>query len=619
MLNKQYFRLIYASQRRNTMVVNIGNVPMGGDYPVRIQSMTNTNTLDTNATVAQCIRIIKAGADYVRMAVPGIKDAQNLQVIKQQLRNKGYNTPMIADVHFNPKVAETAARFVEKIRINPGNYVDKKRFQQLHYTDCEYRKEIEKIQERFILLLDICKANGTAIRIGTNHGSLSDRIISRYGNTPEGMVEATMEFLRICRDYGFYEVVISLKSSNTKTMIQANRLMAEQMDAEDLLFPLHLGVTEAGEGEDGRIKSAVGIGTLLAEGIGDTIRVSLTEPPENEIPVAQKLIDIAAKKHQINGIQTNTINHNIQEPYNPFVYNRRQTIQVLNIGANQPPVVIASQEQPNNRFIERDIKPDFLFVETDINKKSTIPVILPYKYWLKKQDENQYPLFEINELEKCREYSSKLNFVKISSPISRQQMALLKNSNRLVLVIRQSAEQIYFTFQQLTEYQCNIPVVLQAIYNENDLEILQLRAAAQIGSHLVDGFGDGIWINNKSTKISAGEVNSLAFGILQSTGTRISRTEYISCPSCGRTNFDLQAVTAAVKQRTVNMHGFKIAVMGCIVNGPGEMADADYGYVGSGKDKVTLYRKKEIVKRNIDASNAVDELVKLIKNDQSEK
>ena len=630
--NYKYCNSLTQFSKIKTHVVNIGNIPIGGNNPIRIQSMTNTNTLDTEATVNQSIEIIKAGADYVRFTACGTRDAENLINIKNELVKKGYNTPLIADVHFNPKAADIAATALEKVRINPGNYIDKRAtFIQLEYTDEEYKQELEKIRERFVPFLNLCKEHKTAIRIGTNHGSLSDRIMSRYGDTSYGMIEATMEFLRICVDNNFPDVVISLKSSNTRVMVQACRLLINQMHKEGMDFPLHLGVTEAGEGEDGRIKSAVGIGALLADGIGDTIRVSLTEAPEKEIPVAKKILDYFKDRESHEKIKPLS-----KIVVNPIEYNKRKTIEVNNIGGSNVPVVIADLSDEKNISFDIIEKFGFLYDNEENNWQTTnfsleylyignnnikislpekLGVICDIKSWQKKS--NYYPLFTIDEYLHAKEKSAILNFVKIEyGDFDKKIIKLAKNDNSIVFVLTTNnlngvAEQRAF-FYELINQKINTPVIINRSYSENNIEDLQLKSACDTGILFIDGFGDGICLTNKKG-IDYKKINETAFNILQASRVRTSKTEYISCPSCGRTQFNIEEAVAIIRKRTFHLKGLKIGIMGCIVNGPGEMADADYGYVGSGKNKITLYKGKQVIKKNIPTENAVDELISLIK------
>jgi len=574
--------------RFKTRVVNIGDVPLGGNNPIRIQSMTTTDTMNTKATVEQAIRIIEAGADYVRITAPGVNDAQNLANIKKELKAHGFTTPLIADIHYTPNAAEIAARIVEKVRINPGNYADKKKFEIKEYSDSEYNAELDRIRNKFFPLVNICKEYGTAMRIGTNHGSLSDRIMSRYGDTPLGMVESAIEFVKFCEELNYYDIVLSMKSSNPIVMVQAYRLLVNRMIELGMNYPLHLGVTEAGDGEDGRIKSAIGIGTLLEEGFGDTIRVSLTEEPEYEIPVCKKLIEkysqnISTSKEQIKII--------------PIEYNKWDTTPILNIGGKNVTVVIVSTDNFSDKgawSLAGDIFPDYLYSESKImnNQNSYFPV---YRY-----NENIQ--------------SDKINFVEINVDKVSGEFFNKKYSNSVFIIYSKSNEAIFSlkNFVSLhKQYELENPVIIKIESEEKDKERFLIDCSIIAGGLLIDGIGNGIWLENKN--FSTEEITNLSFGILQASRARISKTDYISCPSCGRTLFDLQETTVRIKEATSHLKGIKIAIMGCIVNGIGEMADADYGYVGSGQGKVTLYKGKEIVKRNIDSTVAVEELINVIK------
>lgn len=617
-------------------MVNIGGVPMGGDNPIRIQSMTTVDTMDTQGSVEQVIRMVAAGCEYVRITAPSIKEAQNLEVIKKELRLRGYSVPLVADIHFTPNAAELAARIVEKVRVNPGNYADKKKFEEIEYTDSAYQAELDRIRQKFTPLVKICKEYGTAMRIGTNHGSLSDRIMSRYGDSPLGMVESALEFLRICEDLQYYDIVLSMKSSNPQVMVQAYRLLVQKLDEENFQpYPLHLGVTEAGDGEDGRIKSSVGIGTLLEDGLGDTIRVSLTEEPEAEVPVAQ---DLASRyTHRKTTITIPEIS-NCQ--INPFEYTRRRTHEVVNLGGHQVPRVIADFSAKEkitpaslfalgyhysvslDKWNIADMACDYIFTgdkTIDFEIPGTLGLIHNHKTWLtQKHRDRVYPFIPAKEYLTNVETSSKLNFINAClKDVDHQLIQKLKSDKTVVLLIdtyneHGMAEQRRL-FVELLEQGCNVPVVIGRAYRDLKPQLLQLYAATDIGGLLIDGLGDGLFIaaeNCGSDKI----VNETAFNILQATRTRISKTEYISCPSCGRTLFDLQETTAKIRSRTSHLKGLKIGIMGCIVNGPGEMADADYGYVGSGPGRITLYKGKEVVKRNVPAPKAVDELINLIRD-----
>ncbi|GHN02797.1 4-hydroxy-3-methylbut-2-en-1-yl diphosphate synthase (flavodoxin) [Cytophagales bacterium WSM2-2] len=626
--------------RRKTHEVKIGDVALGGNNPIRIQSMTTIDTMDTNGSVEQTIRMVEAGCEYVRITAPSIKEAQNLQEIKNELRKRGYSVPLIADIHFTPNAAELAARLVEKVRVNPGNYADKKKFEAIDYTDSSYNEELDRIRKKFTPLIKICKEYGTAMRIGTNHGSLSDRIMSRYGDTPLGMVESALEFLRICEDLNYYNIVLSMKASNPQVMVQAYRLLVQKLDEEKFQpYPLHLGVTEAGDGEDGRIKSSVGIGTLLEDGLGDTIRVSLTEEPEAEVPVAQQLANRYSNRKS-----TVTIPEIRNYPINPFEYKRRSTIEVVNVGGGHhvPRVIsdFSSKEKitaaslfslgyhysvPLDKWNIADMACDFIYLgdrTIDFEIPGTLGLIYNYKTWLERRGQDRaYPVLETNEYLAVADSSSNLNFVSVSLPdLSGELISKLRSDATAVIILNTSndhglAEQRRF-FVELIENDCMAPVIISRTYKSLSVEQLQLCAATDAGGLLIDGLGDGVFIraeNCASDKI----INETAFNILQATRTRISKTEYISCPSCGRTLFDLQETTAKIRFRTSHLKGIKIGIMGCIVNGPGEMADADYGYVGSGPGRITLYRGKEVVKRNVPAAQAVDQLIDLIKEDNN--
>ncbi len=599
-------------KRRASSVTKIGNTPIGGENPIRIQSMTNTNTNDTEASAEQTIRIVQAGADYVRLTAQGVREAENLRNIKEMVREKGYTTPLIADIHFNPRAAEAAARIVEKVRINPGNFVDRvKTFETFEYTDEEYIQEIEKIRAKLVPLLDICKEHKTAIRIGVNHGSLSDRIMSRYGDTPEGMVESCMEFLHISLEEGFTDIVISMKTSNTVVMSKAVRLLIARMEKEGLAFPLHLGVTEAGDGEDGRIKSAVGIGSLLSDGIGDTIRVSLSEDPEFEVPVARKLVTYIAQRTNHPAIVAEAC-----PKYSPFSTDRRETYVVGNIGGDSLPVVISDRSQGNFE-LNSHFLPDYIYVgkELPVAAPRAIPSIIDIEGW--KGDKNTYPLFNISNWNSIKENTASVKFLKLSYPeVNKDVISLLRSDKSIVLIA--STDHINGLGEQralvhtLMINNCDTPVVFNRRYTENETEDLQIKAAADLGTLYLDGFGNGIMLQNEGT-ISLKNIDAYMFGILQASRVRTSKTEYISCPSCGRTLFDLQTTVALVKGATSHLKHLKIGVMGCIVNGPGEMADADYGYVGAEKGKISLYKKKNLIEKNIPSEYAVERLVELIK------
>ncbi len=633
---RQYCNSLTEYSRRQTIEVKIGDLPMGGANPIRIQSMTTIDTMDTLGSVEQTIRMVEAGCEYVRITAPSIKEAQNLQEIKKELRRRGYTVPLIADIHFTPNAAELAARIVEKVRVNPGNYADKKRFEQIDYSESSYQAELDRIRQKFTPLVNICKEYGTAMRIGTNHGSLSDRIMSRYGDTPIGMVESALEFLRICEDLNYFNIVLSMKASNPQVMVQAYRLLVQKLDEEGFKpYPLHLGVTEAGDGEDGRIKSSVGIGTLLEDGLGDTIRVSLTEEPEAEVPVAKALADRYSSR------KGDHIKEIIHYPINPFQYSRRVTHEVLNIGAHQVPRVIADFSRkekitpatlfavgyqysvPLDKWNISDMACDYLFVGNktiDFEIPGTLGLIFDYPTWLtQKEKERAYPCSAFADYIAAKEKSSLLNFVKIGlHEFLNDKVHQLKSDTTVVLIIQTSnenglAEQRRL-FVELIEQGFTMPVIVSRQYIDLDPEVLQLHSATDIGGLLIDGLGDGIFLvaeNCGGDKV----VNETGFNILQATRTRISKTEYISCPSCGRTLFDLQETTGLIRSRTSHLKGLKIGIMGCIVNGPGEMADADYGYVGSGPGRITLYKGKEVVKKNVPSAQAVDELIGIIRAD----
>lgn len=629
-----YCESLTAYVRRKSRVVNIGDVPLGGDYPIRVQSMTTTDTLDTIGTVEQAIRMIEAGCEYVRITAPSLKEAENLQNIKNELRKRGYKTPLVADIHFTPNAAEVAARIVEKVRVNPGNYADKKKFEHIEYTDSTYESELERIRQRFTPLVKICKEHGTAMRIGTNHGSLSDRIMSRFGDTPLGMVESALEFLRICEENDFKNIVLSMKSSNPLVMVQAYRMLIEKMNTEDMHYPLHLGVTEAGEGEDGRIKSAAGIGTLLEDGIGDTVRVSLTEDPEFEIPVAKTLVNRynnRAKHAPIPAITS-------ELPYSPTVYTRRETREPANIGGKNHPRVIAdysgketitqaslfgighSYNANSGIWKTLDQGADYVFTGKqiiDFTLPDALKAIYDFENWKQAKQKNAYPFFKsIEEYNSATEKSTELNFVSLQiADITKPAFEKLNTDATLVWVLETHnlhgmAEERRI-FIELLSKKYDTPVIIKRSYSTTSKEEVRLYAATDCGALLIEGMGEGIWLQaNTPVKTN----NSIAFGILQATRTRISKTEYISCPSCGRTLFNLQKVTAEIHARTSHLKGVKIGIMGCVVNGPGEMADADYGYVGTGVGKITLYKGKQVVQRNIESEQAVEALVTLIKD-----
>ena len=598
-------------KRRQSSVARIGDTPMGGDFPIRIQSMANVSTMDTDAAVAQAIRMIEAGAEYVRFTAQGEREARNLGEIRERLNERGYTTPLVADIHFNPRAADVAAERVEKVRVNPGNYVDKvKTFSHVEYTDEEYAAEIEKIRVRFVPFLNICKAHGTAIRIGVNHGSLSDRIMSRYGDTPEGMVASCMEFLRICRDEDFPDVVISIKASNTVVMVRTVRLLVRTMEAEGMRYPLHLGVTEAGDGEDGRIKSAVGIGALLADGIGDTIRVSLSEDPEAELPVARKLVDYILEREGHRPIDA------VMAPgFDAVAPERRATRVVENIGGSNPPVVISDRSHGDFEF-DYDALPDYIYIgkEDPDNLPDNFRLLVDAHFW--KDRPNAFPCFIASEIEELREYDAPLKFIRLTyADLTERVIEVLKADKNVVVTLSthhpNGVGEQRAAMHKLLMAGCDVPVILHRDYPEPDVESLRLKSAADLGALLLDGFGDGLMLRDE--KVEALIADRCMFGILQATRARISKTEYISCPSCGRTLYDLQTTIARIKEATSRLKGLKIGIMGCIVNGPGEMADADYGYVGAGRGQISLYKGKECVLRNIPEDEAVERLVQLIK------
>ncbi len=617
--------------------VSIGNIPVGGKNPIRIQSMTTTDTMDTIATVEQTIRMVEAGCEYVRITAPSIKEALNLAEIKKELKLRGYDVPLIADIHFTPNAAEAAARIVEKVRINPGNYADKKRFDQLEYTPAEYEAELGRIYQKFAPLVKVCKEYGTAMRIGTNHGSLSDRIMSYYGDTPRGMVESAMEFMRMCESLSYYNLVISMKASNPQVMVQAYRLLVETMQKEGMNYPLHLGVTEAGDGEDGRIKSSVGIGTLLEDGLGDTIRVSLTEDPELEAPVAIAL----AKRYEERAPLSVGAGSPLPVGFSPYSYQKRESTELNTfIGGHQVPRVVFDISHSNlrdpqvlsaagyefsallDKYNMAEQSVDFVYLADQLPSFSmpgNLKQLYNYGTWLKLANKkNCHPLFTLPEYKEAGEKDEALNLVRITNDdLQNGSFSEEIIDQTLVLVLETSkahgmADQRQFFFA-LMNAGVNVPVIIRRAYSEGSESDFQLYAATDAGALLIDGFGDGIWLD--APHISPKAVVSTAFGVLQATRSRISKTEYISCPSCGRTLFDLQETTQMIRSRTSHLKGVKIGIMGCIVNGPGEMADADYGYVGTGPGKITLYRGKQVVKKSVNTENALDELIEIIKED----
>ncbi|MCI0921194.1 (E)-4-hydroxy-3-methylbut-2-enyl-diphosphate synthase [Sphingobacterium rhinopitheci] len=638
--------------RFRTREVQIGDIPMGGDNPIRIQSMTTIDTMDTLGSVEQTIRMVDAGCEYVRITAPSIKEAENLGNIKKELRARGYNVPLVADIHFTPNAAEVAARLIEKVRVNPGNYADKKKFDQIDYTDHAYQAELDRIYKKFAPLVNICKEYGTAMRIGTNHGSLSDRIMSRYGDTPEGMVESAMEFIRICEDLKFHNLCVSMKSSNPMVMVQAYRLLVERMVAEDMNYPLHLGVTEAGDGEDGRIKSAVGIGTLLEDGLGDTVRVSLTEEPEKEAPVAIALVNRYSKRaaELANTDQREILtlsNDSTARPYisqevNTFVGGSLVPRVIVDISSKnlKDPFILSEvgyrYDAINDKYHMGDQSVDFVYLG-DALPSFTMPGNLKqlynYQTWYSlKNKSNIHPIYSLAEYNAATHKDTVLNLVRISNDdLATVDFENLQLDKTVVFLVETDhlhgmADQRQF-FANLQEIGIDNPVIIRRTYKaadfsgpigdimnpEEPISKLQLYAATDLGALLIDGLGSGIWIDSPATAMD--KLVSISFGILQATRSRISKTEYISCPSCGRTLFDLQETTQMIRSRTNHLKGLKIGIMGCIVNGPGEMADADYGYVGAGPDKITLYRGQEVVKKNVSSANALDELINIIKSD----
>ena len=659
-----YCESITEYKRLKTREVKIGDLLLGNFHPIRVQTMTTTDTMDTIATVKQSIRCIEAGSELVRITAPSKNEAENLLNIKNELHKRGYNVPLVADIHFTPNAAEIAARIVEKVRVNPGNYVDKKKFEQIDYTDAEYAEEIDRIRERFTPLVKICKEYGTAMRIGTNHGSLSDRIMSRYGDTPIGMVESAMEFLRIARGETYHNIILSMKSSNPQVMVQAYRLLIKMMQDEfGEIYPLHLGVTEAGDGEDGRIKSAVGIGTLLEDGIGDTIRVSLTEDPEFEIPVCKDLVKRYSLPNPSAGGASDS--ENLKLPYSAFEYQRRETFAVDNIGAKQVPVVVAdlskiekitpthlqsigyTYNEATDKWTISDAAADYVFTGNqllDFELPGTLKVIVYPDAWFEAKDKAKYfPIYSDKGFVEAAITSDKLNFVMVdcfSDETTINDFTYLDKlaNNKSVVICLSSTntnamQSVRRMFAEFMNRKIQNPVVLITDSGWQTPDEHLIHFATETGALFLEGMGDGICLgysgamqleNVKASGRTYLEVkdiyqftNNTAFSILQATRTRISKTEYISCPSCGRTLFDLQETTAKIRAVTNHLKGLKIAIMGCIVNGPGEMADADFGYVGSGPGKITLYKGKEVMKRNVNSEVAVEELINLIKENGS--
>lgn len=659
-LDGKYCNSLNTYSRFLTREVTIGHVPMGALNPIRIQSMTTTDTMDTIGTVEQTIRMVDAGCEYVRITAPSVKEAKNLANIKKELKFRGYDVPLIADIHFTPNAAEEAARIVEKVRINPGNYADKKRFENFEYTHAEYQAELERIYKKFTPLVKVCKEYGTAMRIGTNHGSLSDRIMSHYGDTPRGMVESAMEFMRMCEDLNYHNLVISMKSSNPQVMVQAYRMLVETMVKEGMNYPLHLGVTEAGDGEDGRIKSAVGIGALLEDGLGDTIRVSLTEDPEFEAPVAIALADrykwrelSVDSNHPIaiglSGESKQSTANSQLTTYNPYEYQKRHTSELNTfIGGHQVPRVVIDISVKNlkdpailsdvgylyssllDKYNMAEQSVDFVYLADHLpsfNFPGNLKQLYNHKTWRTLTNKaNCHPFYTLKEYVDSEDRDSSLNLVSIfSSEIDSELFNEIPVDDTLVFVLETNSicgmQDQRSAFLKLMEMGLEVPVIIRRKYSLADEDMaringesdFQLYAATDFGALLLDGFGDGIWAD--AADVQNKTILSTSFGILQATRSRISKTEYISCPSCGRTLFDLQITTQMIRSRTDHLKGLKIGIMGCIVNGPGEMADADYGYVGTGPGKITLYRGKEVVKKNVNTEQALDELIGIIRED----
>lgn len=655
MLPGGYCNSLTEYSRLVTREVTIGDTPMGANNPIRIQSMTTLDTMDTLGSVEQVIRMVNAGCEYVRLTAPSIKEANNLAAIKKELRNRGYHVPLVADIHFTPNAAEVAARIVEKVRINPGNYADKKKFDQLSYTESSYQAELDRIFQKFTPLVNICKEYGTAMRIGTNHGSLSDRIMSHYGDTPEGMAESALEFIRMCEALSYYNLVISMKSSNPQVMVKAYRILVEKMAAEHMNYPLHLGVTEAGDGEDGRIKSAVGIGTLLEDGIGDTVRVSLTEEPEFEAPVAIALVNrYNERRKQAEATRNERIDIPKEladkleiKPYvsaevNAFIGGTLVPRVVVDISHRnlKDPMVLADTGYKYDLLLDKfhmgEQSVDFVYLGNSLPSFSmpgNLKQIYHYNTWLGiKNKANIHPIYSLPEFTTAQTIDPQLNLVKIShADLYTEAFGNLSLDKTVVFVVQTDAshgmaDQRAF-FVALSSIGIDNPVIIHRHYDpqgfsapttdlmdpEEPISKLQLYAGTDMGALLIEGMGSGIWIDSPATPTD--KIVTASFGILQATRSRISKTEYISCPSCGRTLFDLQETTQMIRSRTNHLKGLKIGIMGCIVNGPGEMADADYGYVGAGPDKITLYRGKEVVKRNVTSANALNELIDIIRGD----
>tara|TARA_B110001452_G_scaffold91905_1_gene75751 strand:+ start:1181 stop:3076 length:1896 start_codon:yes stop_codon:yes gene_type:complete len=621
---KLYCESLINYKRWKTRTVQVGDLGVGGDNPIRVQSMTTTDTMDTEATILQSIRMIEAGCEIVRITAPSNKEAKNLELIKKGLLKRGYSVPIVADIHFTPSAAEIAASIVEKVRINPGNYADRKRFEKHDYSERSYLDEIDRIRKRFSPLIKICKDNGTSMRIGTNHGSLSDRIMSHYGDTPLGMVESAMEFLRIAEELNYHDIILSMKASNTQVMVQAYRLLVKTMIEEGMSYPLHLGVTEAGEAEDGRIKSALGIGTLLEDGLGDTIRVSLTEEPEAEIPVAKSIVG----RYKINGSTSPDLTEIDKIDYDPFFHERRKTKKILNIGAEVVPVVVGDISNANHitysdfgqfgylyspkldKWHVSDMAVDYLYIgEKKINFEIPGTLRLLSKNTIKSNDNRCLPIFSSNQIDEIN--PKEVTFLEILpddnlfdkiKKLPKCVLILSSNSTQRLPIQRQF-------FIECMKRKIDNPVIIKRNYEGYNKEEFLLYSSTDIGGLQIDGFGDGVWLQSEN---NVSFINDISFGILQASRTRISKTEYISCPSCGRTLFDLQETTARIRSRTSHLKGLKIGIMGCVVNGPGEMADADYGYVGTAPGKISLYKGQEVVEKHIRSEKAVDALIKLI-------
>ncbi|TCO10824.1 (E)-4-hydroxy-3-methylbut-2-enyl-diphosphate synthase [Natronoflexus pectinivorans] len=607
----QYCQSLFKYERFKTCNIKAGNVIIGADYPVRLQSMTTTNTLNTKETAEQCIRVFQAGGELVRITTQGRREAENLKAIKEEISTKGYDFPLVADIHFNPNAAEIAAQIVDKVRINPGNFAGgAKKFELENISNEMFLQGLSEIKKKLIPFLDICKKNNTAIRIGANHGSLSDRIMAKYGDTPEGMVASIMEYLEICRENDFNNIVLSIKSSNTRVMVHTVRLLAATMIQEKMNYPLHLGVTEAGAGEDGRIKSAVGIGALLADGLGDTIRVSLTEDPEAEIPVAREL------KEHFDGFK----NHQPIEPtntshYSPYQYKKRETMTVAGVGGENQAMVIADLRESAITGESKTAPEAYITNDPHFSvPKSWDHCIKIVPHEKAEPADNIWPLYKAEDFNRITDNNVSVLEMRYHDLNAECIKLLKKQNNVIVLLITDNqngiAEQRAF-FLSMQNHGLNHPVIIHRKYKNTTVDKAQIIAAADMGLLFLDGFGDGISIN--ASDLPTSQLIDLQFGILQASRVRFSKTEYISCPGCGRTLFDLQSTTRLVQEKTGHLKGLKIAVMGCIVNGIGEMADADYGYVGAGPGKISLFRKRELIKKSIPEKDAVEELVTLIK------